>query len=595
MLKLIRYLKGYVLPTTVAPLLKLAEALMELLIPLIVRHLADEVIPAGDITGVYFWGGIMLGLGAGGFTLAVISQCLAARSSLGYGTNLRADLYRHINRFGYAEIDKFGTESLITRLTDDIRQTQIGISQFIRLVLRAPFILVGAVVMAFIIDARLAVIFIAAALAIGGALYLIMRRSGRFYRAIQRQLDGVALLTRENLTGTRVVRAFSRQDEENADFSAAAGRLAKTSEKAGVISSLLNPLTYVLINLAVLAVIWLGGGMVNAGGLARGDVLALINYLSQILLALVVFANLLITFSKAGASARRIGEVLGTEPSLVYAEERTTHNAQRTMSDKSICKSDNNSALSEAPKIRFRNVSFSYPNSPENALSDITLDILPGQTVGVIGSTGSGKTTLVNLICRFYDATGGALEVDGRDIRRYPKDALAAKIGVVPQAAVLFYGTVRENMRLGSPSASDEAIWGALKTAQAAEFVQSLPDKLDTVILQAGKNLSGGQRQRLTIARALVKAPEILLLDDASSALDYATDAALRQALKAYSGGAAEKLTVVMVSQRAASLKSAGQILVLEDGRAAGLGAYAELRENCEVFREICLSQEGSN
>ncbi|MCL2797618.1 MAG: ABC transporter ATP-binding protein/permease [Firmicutes bacterium] len=731
MLKLTRYLKGYGLITVIAPLLKLLEALFELAIPLIVRHIADVLIPAGDMKGVYLWGGAMLGLGAAGFTLAIISQYLAAHSSLGYGTNLRRDLYRHVNRFGYAELDKFGTASLITRITDDIRQTQIGVSQFIRLVLRAPFILIGAIVMAIILDPVSGLIFIGVSIAIGTALYFIMRRSGKFYRVIQQQLDGVALLTRENLTGTRVVRAFSRQDEENADFTKAAGKLAKTGEKAGVISSLLNPLTYVLINIAVLAILFLGGSAVNSGDLARGDILALVNYLSQILLALVVFANLLITFSKAGASARRINEVLETEPILRFPEESeglAVDSGQWTVDSKADeggadcktvgvavpgdpqLKSNTRSGGSPGtatptktsspspltPKISLRSVSFAYPGDAEDDLSDISFDLHPGQTLGVIGSTGSGKTTLVNLICRFYDARDGRIEIDRRDIKSYPKDTLSALIGVVPQSAVLFYGSVRENMQLGKADASDTEIWEALRTAQSEDFIKALPQGLDTVIFQGGKNLSGGQRQRLTVARALVKNPEILILDDASSALDYATDAALRKALRSRQfsvgsfqlleddsltknekrkthdaaakpqkytgrifltkagskatrenvGGDFEQqlvgvdlqidpkttpkadgsickstptdnnaphpsiipnssflipnsppspLTVIMVSQRAASLKGADLILVLEDGKCAGLGTYAELREGCEIFKEICVSQEGGS
>jgi ATP-binding cassette subfamily B protein len=439
-----------------------------------------------------------------------------------------------------------------------------------RLVLRAPFLLIGAIVMAMMIDVQISLIFIGVALIIGVVLFFIMSRSGRLYRVIQSQLDRVSLLTRENLTGTRVVRAFSRQEEENEDFTEAAGKLAKTSRTAGIISGLLNPLTYVLVNLAIVLIIWLSGARVEAGELTTGNIMAFVSYLSQILLALVVFANLLVTFTKASACAKRINEVLKTEPSLTYPE------------------TDELTPVAGAAKIKFQSVNFDYAKSTELDLEGISITILPGQTVGVIGSTGSGKTTFVNLLARFYDALSGAVELDGHPIAAYPKDQLRRKIGVVPQTAVLFFGTVRQNMQWGNENASDEEIWRALKAAQAADFVQNLEDGLDSVILQNGKNLSGGQRQRLTIARAIVQNPEILILDDSSSALDYATDAALRKALKTELTG----LTVIMVSQRATSLKHADQILVLEDGRQAGLGPHAELLETCEVYKEICQSQE---
>ena len=573
MLKLIKYLKGYILPTVVAPFLKLAEAFFELLVPLIVAYIVDRVIPTGNTHDIYFWGGILLALGAAGFVFVLISQYLAARAGVGYGTNLRGAIYKHINRFGYAEIDRFGTESLITRIAADVRQTQMGVTMFIRLVLRAPFILIGAVIMAAAISPMLSLVFVAVSLLIGVALYFIMSRSGKMYGVIQKQLDGVSLLVRENLTGIRVVRAFARQEEENEDFTAAAELLAKSSRRVSIIAGLLNPLTYVLINAAVILVIWLGGFEVEGGVLSRGEIMALVNYLAQILLALVVFANLLVTFTKAAACAKRINEVLETKPSLTYPEEPQAL-----------------TPVANAPKIRFKDAEFYYPQSQKSDphLKDLSFNIFPHETVGIIGSTGSGKTTLINLICRFYDITGGLLEIDGHNIRAYRQAELAAKIGVVPQTAVLFYGTVRDNMLWGKPGATDEEIWAAIAAAQAEEFVQKLPNGLDELILQNGKNLSGGQRQRLTIARALIKKPEILILDDSSSALDYATDAKLRQTLKTKMSA----LTVIMISQRATCIKNADRILVLEEGRPAGIGTHDKLLETCEIYREICLSQE---
>ncbi|MCL2061607.1 MAG: ABC transporter ATP-binding protein/permease [Firmicutes bacterium] len=569
MFKLIKYLKGYGAATLCAPLLKLIEAFSELSVPLVVAYIVDTVIPSGQPRDVYVWGGILLTLGAGGFMLALISQYLAARAGVGYGTNLRKAMYAHINRFSYAEIDRFGTESLVTRLTGDVRQTRMGVSMFIRLVLRAPFILIGAIVMAMFISIKMSLIFIGVALLIGVALYFIMSRTGKLYREIRVQLDEVSVLTRENLAGTRVVRAFSRQEEENTDFSRSAERLAKTSRKAGIIAGLLNPLTYVLINCAILLIIWLGGYEVAAGNLTAGQIIALVNYLGQILLALVVFANLLVTFTKASAAARRINEVLSTQPSLTYPDAV-----------------DALQPVADAPKIRIEGITFSYPQSAKDDahLDGISVSVGAGQSLGIVGATGSGKTTLINLIARFYDVSGGAVFIDGHNVRDYPKAQLANKIGLVPQAAVLFNGSVRENMLWGKPDATDEEIWDALKTAQADEFVQKLSKGLDTVIVQGGKNLSGGQRQRLTIARALIKKPEIVILDDSSSALDYATDARLRKALQTDLNNA----TVLIVSQRAASVKSANQILVLEEGRMIGLGTHAELLETCEAYREIC-------
>lgn len=568
MLKLLRFLKGYRLPAVVGPLFKLMEAVFELILPLVVAQLVDVGIANGDTAYIWKMGGVMIALGAGGLGFATVCQYLAARASLGFGTNVRKNLYRHINSLSAAELDKIGTPSLVTRLTNDVNQTQLGVAMFIRLVLRAPFIAIGAIIMAATIDIKLSLVFVAMAVVVSIVLFLIMTRSTPHYRKIQKQLDEVSLLTRENLSGTRVVRAFSRQDEEMQDFSQATERLAKSNVRVGKIAGLLNPLTYALINLAVIGILWFGGKQVYAGDLTQGEIMALVNYLSQILLALVVTANLLVTFTKASACAGRINEVFALVPSITDEGNTTV------------------SAVEGAPKISFDNVSLAYGRGAGLSLKNLSLDICAGEWVGIIGATGAGKSTVINLLPRFYDATEGAVQIDGVNVRQYPLSQLRGKIGLVPQKTVLFSGTVRDNMLWGG-TASDEQIWQALTVAQAADFVRAMPDGLDTVISQGGKNLSGGQRQRLTIARALVVSPEILILDDASSALDYATDAALRAAIRSLPN----RPTLLTVSQRATSILGADKIVVLDEGVPVGIGTHTELLTSCPVYREICLSQ----
>ena len=491
----------------------------------------------------------------------------------GFGTVLRSEMFRHINTLSHGEIDQIGTPSLITRITNDVNQLQLAVAMLIRLVVRAPFLVIGATVMALLLDWKLACIFFVAAPLMALVLYLVMSRSIPFYRIIQKKLDRISLITRENLSGVRVIRAFSRQEKEKERFAQASEDQMSTSIAVGRISALLNPLTSAIINLAIAAVIWFGGFRVDAGGMTQGEVIAFVNYLNQILLAMIVVANLVVIFTKAAASATRVDEVLELHPSIV---NRVSRPAQE---------------VEGSPEIAFDAVSFAYPDAGAYSLSDISFTVARGQTLGIIGGTGCGKSTLVNLIPRFYEVSQGSLKVDGVDVRDYPMEQLRGKVGIVPQRAVLFSGTLRQNMQWRKQDATDEEIWQALETAQAASFVRKMPDGLDSVILQGGKNLSGGQKQRLTIARALVGEPEILILDDSASALDFATDAALRQAIAKFSAGRGNRMTTIIVSQRANTVRYADQIVVLDDGKAAGIGTHEQLLESCQIYREIYWSQ----
>lgn len=572
MFKLTRFLKGYRLKTVFGPFFKLIEAVFELITPLVVAWVIDTAIPmgqAGDYSGLIYGGLIILGLGVLGLAFALTAQFFASRASLGFGTNLRKELYEHINTFSYAELDKFSTTSLITRLTTDVNQAQQAVAMFIRLILRAPFITVGAIVMAMIVNLKLSLIFVISALIIGAALWLITSLSMPKYKEVQGRLDDVSRLTRENLAGARVVRAFGAEEREKKNFDTASEKLSSSSIKVGAISAVLNPLTYAVLNLAVIAILYFGGKTVYYGDLTQGKIIALVNYMTQILNAMVVFANLLITFTKASASAARINEVFAVTTSMKEGAGATPDFNQ--------------------PAVKMENVSFRYASSSVDSLEHITLTALKGQSVGVLGGTGSGKTTLVSLISRLYDATEGYVSIFGNDVKDYNNAELRKIFGVVPQKAVLFNGTVRENMLWGDQNASDEDILSALETAQAKDFVLEKKGGLDFVVEQDGKNLSGGQRQRLTIARALVAKPEILILDDSSSALDFATDAKLRKAL----GVLREErgLTTVTVSQRATSVMHCDIIVVLDDGKIVGTGTHDELMESSEVYREIFRSQ----
>ena len=573
MLKFARFLKQFKREVLIGPVFKLTEAVFELIVPLVMAQIIDVGIANGDRGYVLRMGGVMVLLGLVGLGCALICQYCAARASQGFGTVLRSEMFRHINTLSHGEIDQIGTPSLITRITNDVNQLQLAVAMLIRLVVRAPFLVIGATVMALLLDWKLACIFFVAAPLMALVLYLVMSRSIPFYRIIQKKLDRISLITRENLSGVRVIRAFSRQEKEKERFAQASEDQMTTSIAVGRISALLNPLTSAIINLAIAAVIWFGGFRVDAGGMTQGEVIAFVNYLNQILLAMIVVANLVVIFTKAAASATRVDEVLELHPSIV---NRVSRPAQE---------------VEGSPEIAFDAVSFAYPDAGAYSLSDISFTVARGQTLGIIGGTGCGKSTLVNLIPRFYEVSQGSLKVDGVDVRDYPMEQLRGKVGIVPQRAVLFSGTLRQNMQWRKQDATDEEIWQALETAQAASFVRKMPDGLDSVILQGGKNLSGGQKQRLTIARALVGEPEILILDDSASALDFATDAALRQAIAKFSAERGNRMTTIIVSQRANTVRYADQIVVLDDGKAAGIGTHEQLLESCQTYREIYWSQ----
>ena len=570
MLRLARFLKPFRKEIILGPIFKLIEAIFELIVPLVMAKVIDVGVATGNGGYVLRMGGLMLLLGLIGLACALTCQFFAAKASQGFGTRVRNALFDHINALGFEELDRLGTSSLITRVTNDVNQLQVAVAMLIRLAIRAPFLAIGAIVMAMLLDLKLSVVFLVTAPLIVLILYAVMSRSTPFYRLIQRKLDRVALLTRENLAGVRVIRAFSKQGREAARFEAVSDDLAETAVRVGRISALLNPLTYLTINLAVVALLWFGGLRVNVGGFTQGQLIAFTNYMSQILLALVVVANLVVIFTKAAASATRVNEVFDTQPAVTEAE--ATPGLMPTPG---------------APRVAFQDVSFAYGGQGRGALERLSFAIQPGQTVGVIGGTGSGKSTLAQLVARAYDPTSGQVLLDGHPLPQYPLDELHRRVGVVPQRAVLFTGTIASNLRFGNPEAPDETLWQALSIAQAADFVRELPGGLASPVAQGGQNFSGGQRQRLTIARALVQQPDILILDDSASALDFATDAALRQALRRET----RDMTVLLISQRAASLQHADQILVLDDGRLVGVGSHGDLFQHCPVYREICLSQ----
>lgn len=573
MLKFIKYLKQFRKEVFIGPVFKLTEAIFELIVPLVMAKIIDIGIANGDKAYVLKMGGVMVLLGLVGLGCALICQYCAAKASQGFGTVVRSEMFRHINSLSHGEIDQIGTPSLITRITNDVNQLQLAVAMLIRLVVRAPFLVIGATVMAIAIDWKLACIFFIASPLVALALYLVMSRSVPFYRIIQRKLDRISLITRENLSGVRVIRAFSRQQQEKERFLEASTDQMEISIAVGKISALLNPLTSTVINLAIVAVVWFGGFRVNVGGMTQGEVIAFVNYLNQILVAMIVVANLVVIFTKAAASASRVNEVLEMEPSII---SKTVTPVQEK---------------ENAPKLSFDAVDFAYPDAGDYSLTGISFEAAKGQTVGIIGGTGCGKSTLVNLIPRFYEVSNGAVKVDGVDVREYPLSQLRGKIGIVPQKAVLFSGTLRKNMQWHHEDATDEEIWEALEVAQAAEFVRKMPDGLDTMILQGGKNLSGGQKQRLTIARALVGSPEILILDDSASALDFATDAALRQAIARFCSERENGVTVLIISQRANTVRYADKIVVLDDGKTVGIGTHEQLLESCEEYREIYWSQ----
>lgn len=579
MKKLARYLKSFKKQVIIGPIFKLLEAIFELIVPLVMASIIDNGIANGDKTYVLKMGGVMILLGVFGLVFALICQYSAAIASQGVGTKLRNDLFKHINSLSYKEIDELGTNSLITRVTNDVNQIQLVVAMLIRLVIRAPFLVIGSAVMALMIDLKLGLIFIIVAPLVSAVLYFVMSRSIPFYKVRQTKLDKVSLITRENLSGARVIRAFSKQENERERFNESSDEVADVAIRVGKLSAILNPATFIILNVAIIAIIWFGGFRVDNGSLTQGQIIAFVNYMTQISLALVVVANLVVVFTKGSASAARINEILETETSVIdgnYTSDNAENNGEKS-----------NNTMKLVPKIQFKDVSFSYLGNEEYSLEHLTVDIMKGETVGIIGGTGSGKTTLVNLMPRFYDTTKGSILIDGVDVKEYSLEALRKQFGIVPQKAALFGGTILENMRFAKEDASMEEIRKAAKIAQAEEFIESKPEGYEEVVSQGGKNLSGGQKQRLTIARALVGNPEILILDDSASALDFATDAKLRKAIHENCEG----MTVFIVSQRANSIKYADKIIVLDDGIVKGIGTHDELFDSCEVYREICLSQ----
>ena len=569
MRKLVKYLKKYKKNVILGPIFKLTEAVFELIVPLVMAQIIDVGIANKDSGYIWKMGGVLVLLGVCGLGFALICQYVASVASQGFGTELRRELYHHINTLSHKEVDEFGTPSLITRLTSDINQLQVAVAMLIRLVVRAPFLVIGSTIMAFMIDAKLALIFVLVIPLVAIVMWLVTTRTIPFFKSIQKKLDKTSLITRENLVGARAVRAFSKQEYEQERFKDNAEDIEKAAVRAGKISALLSPVNAIILNLAIVAIIWFGGLSVNVGDLTQGQVIALVNYMNQILLALVVVANLVVIFTKSAACAARVNEVLDTKPSI-EGKETTKGNVDPS-----------------APAVRFDKMSFSYHDNSEYALEDISFTAGKGQTIGIIGGTGSGKSTLVNLIPRFYDTSKGVVSVYGTDVRNYNLGDLRKKIAVVPQKAVLFSGTIRENMKWGGDNITDEQIWRALKISQAYEFVERLDKGLDHEILQGGKNLSGGQKQRLTIARAIAADPEILILDDSASALDFATDAKLRTAIKEN----CTNMTVFLISQRANTVKNADRIIVLDDGKMVGTGTHKELLQTCTDYCQICLTQ----
>lgn len=569
MRKLIPYLKNYKKESIIGPLFKLLEAVFELIVPLVTARIIDIGIQNRDIPYIWKMAALLVAFGVMGLLCSLLAQYFAAKAAVGFGTELRHDLFCHIEQLSYAAVDKAGSATLVVRITSDINQVQSGVNLVLRLFLRSPFIVVGAMVMAFTINVKIALIFVVTVPLLALVIYGIMIVTIPLYKKVQKALDQVLVSTRENLAGIRVIRAFCTQKKEQEEFDTKSEILMKLQFLTGRISALLNPMTYIIVNAGIIAVVWYGGGQVYEGLLTQGEVIALVNYMSQILLALVALANLIVSFTKAVASAARLNEVFALRSELVDGECEKAE------------------AKAEAVKVKMEHVTFCYPGSQEPALEDISFTAKAGETIGIIGGTGSGKTTLVNLIPRFYDVTEGKAEIDGLEISKYRTEALRKQIGVVPQKAVLFSGTIKSNLQMGNEQASEQEMYAALKTVQALEFVEEKPGRLNAPVSEGGKNLSGGQRQRLTIARALVKNPQILILDDSASALDFATDAALRKALSQDT----ENMTVFLVSQRASSVMHADKILVLDDGKMVGYGNHEELLGECGVYQEICRSQ----
>lgn len=585
MKRLMRYLKDYKMESVLAPLFKLLEAFFELLVPLVMANIIDIGIANSDMGYVTQMGLCLLALAIVGLVSSITAQFFAAKAAVGFSTRLRQALFDHIQGLNFTNIDRAGTSTMITRMTSDINQVQSGVNMVLRLFLRSPIIVFGAMIMAFTIDVKSALIFVVAIPLLAIVVFGIMMWTMPLYKHVQSGLDKVLGVTRENLTGVRVIRAFHKEEEEEKKFTEYTTALADSQIFAGKISAVMNPVTYVIVNGAIIFLIYTGAIQVNVGNLTQGEVIAIINYMSQILVELVKLANLIITITKALASADRVAGVFDIQnEEQAVGLKGIAEDALSAVSSDSMNDRRDDSAV---PFLEFDHVSLTYARAGAETLQDINFTVNRGETIGVIGGTGSGKSSLVNLIPGFYPVTEGAIRLEGQDIRSMPEDVLRNRIGVVPQKAVLFKGTIRSNLRWGKPDATEEEMWQAIDTAQAREVVEGKEGKLDAEIAQNGKNLSGGQRQRLTIARALVRKPEILILDDSASALDYATDAKLRAALRALEG----KTTTFIVSQRASTIRHADKIIVMDDGEMAGIGTHEELLAGCEVYQEIYYSQ----
>lgn len=578
MKKLLVYLKDYKKESVLGPLFKLLEATFELIVPLVMAAIIDTGVATGDKSYIMKMCMVLVLLAVIGLTCSVTAQYFAAKAAVGFATKLRHALFAHIERLSFTEMDTVGTATLITRMTSDVNQVQNGVNLVLRLFLRSPFIVFGAMVMAFTIDVKAALVFVVTIPLLSIIVFGIMLISIPLYKKVQSALDKVLGITRENLTGSRVIRAFNKEDDEKVHFNENNDLLTRAQIYVGKISALMNPLTYVIINGAIVVLVWTGAVRVDNGYITQGEVVALINYMSQILVELVKLANLIININKSIACGNRIQSIFEMQPSITDGSGQKVDKVQTDTADRS----------EEAEyAVEFSHVGLTYAGAGDESLTDIDFKVKKGETIGIIGGTGSGKSSVVNLIPRFYDVTSGFIKVDGKDVKDYPLEELRGKIGTVLQKAVLFHGTIRENLKWGNPDATEEDLNRAITVAQAKEFVDNKEGGLDFEIEQGGKNLSGGQRQRLTIARAVVKKPEILILDDSASALDFATDAALRKAIREMEG----ETTVFIVSQRAASIQHADRIVVLDDGKIVGLGTSEELLESCEVYQEIYNSQ----
>lgn len=570
----------------VGPACKLIEVIFDLLTPLVIAQMIDKGIGSHDVSAVIHYGMVLAAMAVIGISFTLVCQKMAALTSQGMGTDIRGALYKHINKLSYAELDRFGTPSLITRITNDVNQVQLAVALGVRMLIRWPFLAVGSMVAALAIDLKLGIIFLICTPAIGLVFWFVMARCIPYYKQLQAKLDRIALICREGLSGARVVRAFVREDHERKRFAEAADDQAHTAIAVGKLSSILNPVTFLVMNLGVCAILWVGGIQVNVGELTQGQVMAFVNYMTQTLTSIVYVANLVVVFTKASASASRINEVLNCEPSIT--DEGNQPVALPEPSELA-------GGSAPVPALSFDHASFSFGAGAANAVSDVTLKLPLGKTLGIIGGTGSGKSTLVSLIPRLYDASAGSVRVMGADVRAWPLDQLRRVVATVPQRASLVSGTIRSNLTWRDEAATDEELWAALDMAQASEFVRNKPQGLDAPVEAGGKNFSGGQRQRLTIARALVGSPQVLIMDDSASALDFKTDAALRHAIRERSvRGAAEgglPLTTVIVSQRVSTVRDADMICVLDHGSVAGLGTHDELYTTCQLYREICQSQ----